>query len=593
MLFRIKLIVILFMLSLYSTATFAKEEPKEEAKEETKTTAKTATKPPKYINPLKIPVSLSGNFGEIRSTHFHSGLDFKTQGVEGQPIRAIADGYISRLFVSPYGYGKAIYLSHPTLGTMSVYGHLSRFMPSLSEYVEAYQYRNKRFNADLYPSKEKFKVKQGDIIGYSGNSGSSGGAHLHFEIRDAATSNTLSPIATCGIKVNDTVAPTITSLTVVELDYTYGIAIHKIKKRYPVKLTATNQYTISEVVTSSKDCYFAFEVTEKKSNSGNIFGVASLRLSNSKREIWGYSIDRLSYSYGRATYNMLLYPETMETKNDIIRTYISPTNTLPIYTTSTKNGVIDIEDIIVSDKFTLKATDEHGNSSTLTFTAKADSLKTPPFDRPAGELIIAEDYFNHNTEDIKLIMPAYSIQQSVYTAITSTIDSLSPLSKIVEFAENQAPFIKNVTLSIKSSDIKNIDTSKLLIVSISEKDNREDASVGGVYKDGYVTTKVSRGGKYKISADTIPPVINATHAKGAAINGNTLTFNISDNLSGISKYNGYIDGKWILFDYDAKKNKIIAELKPTKIAKGGKHTCKIAVSDSKGNKAIHNTTFIW
>ncbi len=226
--FKSKLIISLAALSMYSAAVFA---------ESTDVV---------YRHPLAIPVSLSGNFGEIRSTHFHSGIDIKTQGVEGQKLYAVADGYISRVSVSPTGYGKAIYVTHPKLGTMTVNGHLQGFMPELATFVKDYQYRHKKFKVDLYPTKDRFKVKQGDIIGYTGNSGSSGGPHLHFEVRDAATSETLNPIVVCDIKVADIIPPKIVSVTVVELDYSYGIPIHIVKKRYPTTSVGGGKYTLSD-----------------------------------------------------------------------------------------------------------------------------------------------------------------------------------------------------------------------------------------------------------------------------------------------------------------------------------------------------------
>ena len=147
--------------------------------------AQTESKYPKnyFRSPLDIPMSLSGNFGEIRPNHFHSGLDLRTNSREGLNIYAVADGYVSRIKVSPYGYGKAIYITHPN-GYVSVYGHLSAYSGAIAEYIKKAQYEKESFEVELFPAKDEIKVTKGQVIAFSGNTGGSGGPHLHFEIRD-------------------------------------------------------------------------------------------------------------------------------------------------------------------------------------------------------------------------------------------------------------------------------------------------------------------------------------------------------------------------------------------------------------------------
>lgn len=185
-----------------------------------------------YTDPLKIPLLLSGSFAELRSNHFHSGIDIKTQGVTGLPVYAVADGAVSRIVVSPTGYGNALYIDHPN-GTTSVYGHLLRFSPEIQNYVKDKQYEKQSFKVDLKVPSYLFKVKKDEEIAKSGNSGSSGGPHLHFEIRDTKSEEPLNPLE-YGFSVVDNTPPKIFSLLVVPLSDTSTVNQQRTEKSYPV-----------------------------------------------------------------------------------------------------------------------------------------------------------------------------------------------------------------------------------------------------------------------------------------------------------------------------------------------------------------------
>ncbi len=198
--------------------------------------------PEDYIFPLRDVAGLySANFGEMRPNHFHSGIDIKTDGVTGKPVLATADGYISRIAVTPGGYGRAIYITHPN-GTTSVYGHLSKFRDDIEKYVHEERYRTRRNSINLYPPADRFPLKQGEQFAWSGNTGSSAGPHLHFEIRDSRTQRTLNTISSGVIRTRDDIPPRLVKLYYVEVDSVRGVPVHA--RPRPVELVEKNTRTL-------------------------------------------------------------------------------------------------------------------------------------------------------------------------------------------------------------------------------------------------------------------------------------------------------------------------------------------------------------
>ncbi|MFR9165304.1 MAG: M23 family metallopeptidase [Dysgonomonas sp.] len=254
-----------------------------------------------YDSPLKIPVYLSANFGELRNNHFHSGIDIKTQGVINKPVYSVADGYISRISVSPSGYGLALYITHPETGQTSVYGHLESFIPSVEKYVKSKQYEQESFRVNLSPEKNEFPVKRGQLIAYSGNTGSSGGPHVHFEIRDTETEHPLDPLVYYTDIIKDNVPPDLR-----------GIAVYPIAEKGVVNNSST---PLRQNVTKAKNGNYlplktdisawgtigiGVKAYDKMSATSNIYGVKIVRLYVDDNKVFESDINRYSFDETRA-----------------------------------------------------------------------------------------------------------------------------------------------------------------------------------------------------------------------------------------------------------------------------------------------------
>ncbi|HUM45304.1 MAG TPA: M23 family metallopeptidase, partial [Chitinophagales bacterium] len=246
-----------------------------------------------FRNPLDIPIALSANFGEIRSNHFHTGFDIRTNAETGYKVYAAADGVISRIKVSATGFGNVLYISHPN-GYMTVYGHLDRFNDAIAAYVKQQQYAKQSFEVELFPDAGKFPVKKSDLIAYSGNSGSSGGPHLHFEIRDASGETfPLNPAAFYAL--DDTIPPKFSALYLYGIDKTTGDPV-----KYSIKKNKSGYALVNDSVTINKPVIgVAVEAADYMNHASNDYGIFEYRVKLDGQLIYSVKFDRFDFSNGR------------------------------------------------------------------------------------------------------------------------------------------------------------------------------------------------------------------------------------------------------------------------------------------------------
>lgn len=548
----------------------------------------------RYAMPLRLPLSLAANFGELRPNHFHSGVDMKTGGVTGKPVYAVADGYVSRIFVSPAGYGHALYVTHPSLGTVSVYGHLEEFSPALEEYTLAEQYRRRTFSVDLFPAFRLFTVKRGDLIGYSGNTGSSGGPHLHFEIREGRSSMPVNIIARGYYSVADDIAPSIVSVSLYETDTVQNVPVHRRTGRYPVVRDADGRLHISpDTLTIRKPAYFVVETTERKNGVSNIFGLYSLSVRRDDKALFGFRTDRFSFAETKYINALIAFDAKGGSRNDFIRTYISPNNKLSTYENTVGRGIIDPASVESTQTIEITACDDSGNRSTLRFHIErgepvpeaADSLlqSAMPIMWERGG-VYSDDY-------VRLTVPAGALYESIL--LTTGHDTPAPglCSGITVLGDDNVYLHKNAALSFDCSEIPAQKRNKLLVVRLT---GGKMSSEGGRLVGNRIETQISRLGTFALALDEKAPETTPLFKDKGTLSGDKIAYRIKDDLSGVRWYQLTVDDKWVLLEADPKSHTYFCRLDRSPVKKSGAtHRAVLRAVDGAGNITVTHNTFVW
>ncbi|MBC7388748.1 MAG: M23 family metallopeptidase [Opitutaceae bacterium] len=559
---------------------------------------------------------LSGNFGELRSNHFHGGLDIKTDFRTGLPVYCSADGYVSKIVMSSFGYGNVLFVTHPVTGFVTVYGHLERFNYAIGKYVKEKQYKRKSFDIELIPRPYQFPVMNGQIIAYSGNTGSSGGPHLHFEIRDT-TNNLYNPLYFGFKEVKDDVPPLITKLAVKPL----GIdsRINGEFGRYEAKISGKKgQYSIVQPIFIRGSAGIEIVTNDKQNGTSNLNGVACMELHLDGKEIFHYNMDKFPHEEN-PNVNIHLDYEILKRRGTYFqKCYKADGNRLPNYTNHL-NGKFWIYDTL---KHTGKIIifDAYQNKSTLDFVIQGgvpdipckivnvnkpvyyelqeNFLKVVVNDRKLLDSVgvfkvdghsaenkcqyqncgkamflwdlrnglpesfkigknIEQFYFanklipdqvsRHTNSILDIHFPKQSIFDTLYLRFKPEFSLAKDSSRLnFEVHDPYMPLSSYVYLSLNTKGLLR-NTEKYAAYSTSSGCKY----LGGVTKDGIMDFKTKNLGKFSIIRDDKAPVIKLTKK-----NSKVIQLIVRDNLSGIRTFNGYINGQWVLFYYEHKKNLI-------------------------------------
>lgn len=535
-----------------------------------------------FRQPLDImPPALAGSFGEIRGNHFHSGIDFRTNQREGYPVYAVADGYISRLRVQNSGFGQALYINHPN-GFTTVYGHLQRFAPKIATIVKNLEYEKQSFEIDEFPEATLIPVHKGEIIAWSGNRGSSGGPHLHFEIRDSKTEETINP-QFFGILIPDNIPPVIHGLYVYRLN---GKTFNENTPKQAIGITGSNgNYKALAPISLTGEVGFGVVTTDRHNGLSGTNGVYSIQLELDGKMIYTSALERFAFEDSKAINSHIDYPTYLNTKRSIQKSFVEPGNPLKIYSGLVNSGKINFNDG-ASHQLRYIITDSKGNASILPFTVNAGTAPVPTPAVPSGIIYPYNKANEFNNDDIKVMFPQgtlYSDLNFIYKKLPKPAGNA--WSAVHQIHNRFTPIHVGFSLSIKADGLPENLRAKALIVSSG------GSSQGGYYDNGYVKANPRNFGSFYIAVDTIAPRISPVNiADGKSMAGlSKMFFKISDNLSGIKSFNGYIDGKWVLMEFDTKTATLWHSFDDRTTV--GKHNFELVVTDMKENVRKYQIAF--
>lgn len=536
-----------------------------------------------FSPPLSIPMQLSGNFGELRPNHFHAGFDLKTMQKEGLEVHAVADGYVSRLKISTFGNGKTIYITHPN-GYISVYGHLQKATDTIEDFIKKTHYAAQSFEFEVYLKPGELIVKKGQIIALSGNTGASEGPHLHFEFRDNITENIINPMLFGFDKMlQDTKKPIISSVYVYPLND--ETVVNQSKRPLTLNLVLQKDGTyLADKVLANGTIGFGINTYDFDNVSFNRNGVYKVLTFYNGVPNFGYQFDTYSFDEMRYLNALIDYSKYKKTQQRVQKLFMKNPYKHSVITNVTQGGMIDVLPNLAS-VYRIEVSDFYGNQSTITIPIKYDSVATTVVAKesiPSKYLVKATKDSSFEKDNMAVFFPAGTFYDDFNVNFDVKKDTLY-------LHEDTVPAHSNFTITIEDHKYSKTQIEKVFLAKIDEK---KIGYISSFRKENVFTANTKTLGKFALVLDTIAPRI--TIAK--SIEGKTLTIqkniqlSISDLLSGIKSYNGYLNGKWILFEYDNKTKKITHNFSDGIVIEG-RNQLKVVVIDNVGNSTIFETHF--
>ena len=579
---------------------------------------------------------LSGSMGELRSTHFHAGLDIKTNGREGLDVYAAADGYVSRIKVSSGGYGHVVYIAHPN-GTSTVYAHLQKFKPELAQYVLENQYKQKRFSVNLFPERNQFPVKKGEIVGLSGNTGSSSGPHLHFEIRNIKQ-EVLDPLKFRFSQIRDKIAPIAQRIALKTMDIDSRINGQFGRFEFELKRRG-NEYVITDTIDVKGRIGIEIWAHDKFDGAPNRNGIPIARLKDDGETIFSQNIDTIRFSLQKHILIHTNYKATKETRRRYNKLYIDDGNDLNIYEDKERNGILAIAEGGLHP-MEVNLIDSYGNQRNVFFylrgaEAKAKSIRSMRTDVIDNTLVLFDSVNQTNKITLngkngsQVLEPAYSDGKlnaylwDLKRSLPQTV-KFNNREEALNFADlvpaaSEHSFLADTyslrfgkrtlfdTVYVQASHRITEDGEEILEVNrdniplkaaisaelqpLKAYEDRDKYHIyqvnnpkypsfrGGEWENEKISFSFSSFGKFTLLKDDTPPTI-----KKGRIDSKRVSFTIKDDLSGISEFRATLNGDWLLMKYDGKRNLIWSE----RLDKSKPLTGDLALSviDNAGNEQI-------
>lgn len=534
-----------------------------------------------FRSPLEIPLILAGTFGELRSNHFHSGIDIKTQQRQGLPVFAIGDGTVTRIKISHWGYGKALYIAHPN-GYTSVYAHLQKFSPEIEAFVKKTQYQKRSYEIEVFPEYGEIKVFKDSIIAYTGNTGGSSGPHLHFEIRSSISEKPTNPLL-YGLEVRDATNPTIQALYAYPLSQNSVVNQSNVRIEIPFSRQADGTY-LAEKVTALGTIGLGIAAYDRQDLAANQNGLYSIEQKVNGTLYSAFNFEKFSFGETRLINTFIDYEFFAKYRRRIQRCFLTEGNNLSIYSTLKNEGKIRVDegfDYTVE----IEMRDLKGNLSKLIIPiqGKRELLLIKETEDKTEHYIVAGKPNNFELGKAKVYFPANTFYKDFYIDLQNHGDTIT-------IHNSSVPAQKNFTLTFNTTQLPE-DYKKTAFIARLDSKNKPDY-VKTYKREKTFTTRTRNLGTYTLAQDTVPPLIRPKNFKTKQwlTNYRYLSLLIADDLSGIATYEAFLNGEWILMEYEPK-NRTLTYNFDDKILDKKQCDLRIVVTDNVGNSTTFTSSF--
>jgi murein DD-endopeptidase MepM/ murein hydrolase activator NlpD len=544
-----------------------------------------------FISPVNREIKLSGTFGELRSNHFHAGLDIKSSnGASGDPVYAAKEGYISRIRVEEFGYGNALYIEHPN-GFTTLYAHLDRFAPEIAAYVKREQYKAETFELDLMPEPGLFPVEQAQLIGNMGNTGYSLGPHLHFEIRHTEGQVPINPLH-FGYTVPDQKPPVVQQLIAYELDEK-GQVLHS--KVLQPKTISSGKFGFTEPVkVGSPRVSFAVRTYDTQDGASNQNGVYSIHCKVDEDPTFAFAFDEIPFDQSRYLNAHIDYRRRIYENKFYHRCHPLEGNKLPIYYTGVDKGMIYLN-AEQSRKVRLDVADFNGNISSLSFEVIRDMTLLPKAATAQvyQALGMPDEVCILSQPGIQVVWPKGSFYERTPLSIeVIPSEGLSCYSPGYAISPTDVPVHYFFDVNIEGLGVPEPLRDKAFVARCEPSGGI--INCGATWIGNNLCTNVRQIGTYTIMVDTIAPYVSTLHFGPKMAGWTRMAFKISDNFSTKDKardllYDAWVDGQWILMTLDGKSGVLTHTFDGSIPA--GDHSLLLKVTDDRGNVTVLEKTF--